>query len=167
MPVLESPSPALLRALLEGFGAFTPAPRLLGDLTPAQAAAKAPSLPHSVAELVAHAHFWQRWILDVAEGSPPRPVPHAAEGWPAVGPGGWEGVRAAFLEGLERAKRLAEDPERLRRPLLEQPHAGWERHSVGSALADLALHNAHHLGQAVAVRQALGLWPPQGGGVTW
>ena len=66
-------------------------------------------------------------------------MPRAAKGWPAAEPGAWEGVR-----GVPGG------------PLLEQPHAGWERHSVGSALADLALHNAHHLGQAVAVRQAWG-----------
>lgn len=163
--LLEPPSPRLLRALLEGFGAFTSPRRLLLDLSPQQATARPAGLPHSPAEVVAHLNFWLEWVLEVIAGEPPRPVPHAAEGWPEVRPEGWEALRDRFLKNLETA--AAFDETVLGQPLLEQEWLGWEKHTVGSALADMAVHQAHHLGQLVTLRQLLGAWPPEGGGLTW
>jgi hypothetical protein len=34
-------------------------------------------------------------------------------------------------------------------------------------LYQLAAHNSYHVGQIVVLRQALGAWPPPGGGDTW
>ena len=39
--------------------------------------------------------------------------------------------------------------------------------TIGELLADFALHTAHHFGQVITVRQALGAWPPAGGSDTW
>lgn len=138
---------------------------ILEGLTPEQATTRPRGLPHSVAELVAHLLFWAEWTLDAADGNPPPEVPHAEDSWPAVRPEEWETLRVRFLATIERASAL--EQARLDRPLLEGEWFGWERHTLGSALADTALHIAHHLGQAVTVRQLLGVWPPPSGGVTW
>ena len=41
------------------------------------------------------------------------------------------------------------------------------REMTRDALVHVAHHNAYHLGQIVSLRQAMGLWPPAGGGWTW
>ncbi|HEU4741728.1 MAG TPA: hypothetical protein VFS50_09065 [Meiothermus sp.] len=97
-------------------------------------------------------------------GPPPRPVPHAAEGWPEINPEEWEALRDPFLKNLETA--AAFDEPVLSGPLLEHGWLGWEKRTVGSALADIAVHQAHHLGQLVTLRQLLGAWPEEGG-LTW
>ena len=93
----------------------------------------------------------------------------AADGWPPVTQ--WEPVRALFLGGIAEAEALTEDAAWLERPLIPAGTSGefftFAEHSVGSALLDIALHNAHHLGQVVTLRQLQGRWPPEGGGVTW
>lgn len=34
-------------------------------------------------------------------------------------------------------------------------------------LIAVAAHNSYHAGQAVVLRQLLGMWPPPSGGLTW
>jgi hypothetical protein len=84
---------------------------------------------------------------------------------------GWEEARDSFLNGLSEAEVLTEDMGRLEQPFIPSTAPGNPYtvgpHSVGWALLNLAVHNAHHLGQIVTVRQFLGAWPPAEGGVTW
>ena len=40
-------------------------------------------------------------------------------------------------------------------------------YTVQQALAHIAVHNAHHLGQVVTLRQLMGQWPPPAGSWTW
>jgi len=48
-------------------------------------------------------------------------------------------------------------------------HPDHERHSstLLAVLWQTLVHNSYHLGQIAMLRQALGAWPPKGGGDTW
>jgi uncharacterized damage-inducible protein DinB len=148
--------------------AYMPPARILDALSPAHAVGRVPGSPHSIVEIVAHLVFWQAWFLDRITG---RPVPMPAGavlGWPAAGEGEWNRLRDEFVNGLHRAVALAETPdERVRRvePAIEFPPLA--EYTVADALTHLAMHNAHHLGQVVTLRQMLGAWPPPEGSWTW
>jgi uncharacterized damage-inducible protein DinB len=94
---------------------------------------------------------------------------HAAEGWPAVPPDGWQALRTRYLQAVEEAKRIAEESgslgERLLPPGVEIP--ALARESRGSCLLQAAVHSGHHLGQIITMRQLMGSWPPPGGTLTW
>jgi uncharacterized damage-inducible protein DinB len=80
-----------------------------------------------------------------------------------AGAADWEPLRARFLEGLERALLL---PTAGRvEPPIEIPFLA--DCTIPEAVAHIAVHNAHHLGQIVILRQAFGTWPPPAGSFTW
>lgn len=150
----------LLPKLFRGGQAFVGVEAALSGLEPQTAARRPGGLPHSVAELVAHVNWWNRWMLDVIEGGQAMPYPkRAADTWPEVGAEDWARVRGEFYELLARIDGHAARPD------LANPVNHDE--TIGELLADFALHTAHHFGQVVTVRQALGAWPPPGGGDTW
>ncbi len=125
----------------------------------AEDAARVPEmLPHSVAQIVAHVAFWQDFLLEEAGGGAPLRPEYAAGGWPAPGP--WEEEQARLLTGQGRLRALARDPAFTATPTREG-------HPWAAMLANFAGHGLYHLGQVVTIRQALGLWPPPGGGDTW
>jgi uncharacterized damage-inducible protein DinB len=112
--------------------------------------------------------FWQQWFLDRCDGvAVPMPAP-AAIGWPKVDDGHWDVVRERFEAGFERALTLADVGARVMLPITPpiefDPMATY---TVGDALTHIALHNAHHLGQVITLRQQLGSWPPPAGSWTW
>src|SRR5690606_20064580 len=152
------PSPEVLQFLLsDGSGGFTPFRRALDGLSGDQAVLKPAGSPHSVADILAHMVFWQERFLAMVDGAAPRPVPHAADGWPEVGADEWPRLVERYLAGLERYKELAADPAALARPLVE----GRER-TVGASVLSYYVHEAHHLGQLILVRRLIGAWPPPG-----
>lgn len=153
------------RELLIETTPFMAPARALEGLSSADAEARPPGSPHSIAETVAHMAFWQRWFGLRARGEGGPMAEHAAEGWPAVSSGEWPSVRDRFLDELERLATLAADGERPVAPPLEFPPLA--RYTVRDALVHVALHNAHHLGQVVLLRQQLGCWPPPSGRYTW
>jgi uncharacterized damage-inducible protein DinB len=75
----------------------------------------------------------------------------------------WVRVHDQFLADLHRAVALPATG-RVDPPLEHPPMAHY---TVDDALTHVAQHNAHHLGQIVVIRQALGLWPPPAGSYTW
>lgn len=157
--VLFGPSPHALERLLDQGDAFVPPARALDALSAELACRRVEGAPHSIAEVVAHLHFWQSFSLALGRGERPTLPEHAAEGWPSVEPDDWETVRQAFLGGLAEAKRVAreEDLARLVGP----------RRTLGYELTVVVMHNAVHLGQVILLRRMLGAWPPPGGGETW
>lgn len=73
-----------------------------------------------------------------------------------------------FLEGLRQAAAMGAKTERLGHrlaPAIEFPPLA--HYTVHDALTHIAVHNAHHLGQVVVLRQMLGRWPPPAGSWTW
>ena len=90
----------------------------------------------------------------------------AALGWPTVEPSAWPQLREQFLTGLEEASGLSTgEVTRPLHPAIEFPPMA--EYTLADALTHLAVHNAHHLGQVVLMRQVLGLWPPPSGSWTW
>ncbi len=157
-----------LQSLLRGAHSFLAPQAALAGLTPAQAHAAPSRSPHSVAEIVAHMAFWQDWFLDRCDGRQVPAPARAAFGWPSVATGSWSAVHERFEQGFTRALRLADDEERTSQPIAPPLEFDFLKgYTTGDALAHLALHNAHHLGQIVVLRQQAGAWPPPAGSWTW
>jgi uncharacterized damage-inducible protein DinB len=142
--------------------------KIIEDLSADNAVRTPRSHMHSVAGLVAHMKFWQRWFLQRCAGEAVPMATRAADGWPDVGKGAWPALRARFERGLLEAAALGDDTASLEQPLQPAiefpPLAGYTRRD---ALVHLAQHNSHHLGQVVSARQFLDLWPPRAGSWTW
>jgi uncharacterized damage-inducible protein DinB len=157
-----------LKSLLRGAHAFLTPTAALEGLSTADAASRPANVPHSIAEIVAHMAFWQEWFLDRCEGKAGLSPASAAVGWPNVDDKEWNAVRERFEAGFKRALTLADDGARLAQliaPPIEMKHLAT--YTVGDALTHVALHNAHHVGQVIALRQLLGSWPPPAGSWTW
>ncbi|WP_425147133.1 DinB family protein [Deinococcus sp.] len=125
-----------------------------------QATRHAPGLPHSVADLAAHVGFWQGYLLAVFRGEDPAWVERAAESWPPATAAGWDELKTGLLRDMDALARSAQDEAFLM-------HLDPEGRYRTVPLTSFAAHGIYHLGQVVCVRQALGLWPPPGGGDTW
>jgi uncharacterized damage-inducible protein DinB len=157
-----------MRELLTDTLAYLPPARALEDLTADAADRRVAGASHSIAEIVAHVDFWQRWFCARCEGVDEPMVTSAADGWPPVRPGSWNAVQERFLAGLARAASLADDESQLNRriaPAIAFPPIA--NYTVRDALVHVATHNAHHLGQVIVLRQMMGLWPPPSGSYTW
>jgi uncharacterized damage-inducible protein DinB len=148
--------------------AYMPPGRALEGLT-TEIAERCPSgAGHSIAEIVAHLSFWQEWFLRRCGSTPDSMPTSATTGWPAVAPGNWPGIHQSFLDGLERAVALGDQPGRLDQkiaPAIEFPPLA--HYTIRDALTHMATHNSHHLGQIITIRQLLGAWPPPSGSYTW
>jgi hypothetical protein len=112
--------------------------------------------------------FWQSWFLARCEGRHEPLVASASLGWPTVDAAGWPAVRDEFLSGLRRAVTLGESDTRRGTAVAPAIEFGpLSSYTVGDALTHVAMHNAHHLGQIITLRQLMGAWPPPGGSFTW
>jgi uncharacterized damage-inducible protein DinB len=114
-------------------------------------------LPHSGWELVEHMRRAQRDILDFC-----LPAAYEEREWPdAYWPptpepptqSAWDEAVAAFVEDRTSLRKLVADPTTDLRAVV--PH-GEEQTFLREVLLVID-HNAHHLGQLVLVRRALGL----------
>ena len=157
-----------MRELLIDTLVHIPPAQALQALAPNDAERRVTGANHSIAEIVAHMDFWQRWFCARCEGREEPMVARAAQGWPEVAAGSWESIEKQFIDGLERAVALGADEARLHAPIspaIEFPPIA--SYTIRDALVHMAHHNAHHLGQIVTLRQIMGLWPPPSGGWTW
>ncbi len=143
--------------------AYIPPSRLLDGLSPEDASRRIPGVSHSIVEIVAHMVFWQAWFVNRCSGIAVPLPSHAAEGWPPTTVADWEPVREQFFAGARRAVLLK--AEGRVDPPIEFPLMA--SYTIADAMTHVAQHNAHHLGQIVTLRQALGVWPPPGGSFTW
>jgi uncharacterized damage-inducible protein DinB len=157
-----------LHSLLRGAHAHLSPAAALEGLSGTDAASRPAGAPHSIAEIVAHMTFWQQWFLDRCDGvGVPSPA-SAALGWPNVDDVVWDKVRERFTMGFKRALALADDTARVSLPIAPPLEVDFlASYTVSDALIHLALHNAHHLGQVITMRQQLGSWPPPAGSWTW
>jgi uncharacterized damage-inducible protein DinB len=156
------------RELLVDTFAYIPPARTIGDLSADEAERRLSDQSHSIAEIVAHMNFWQTWFAKRIDGLDEPMVEHAPAGWPAVAPGGWKDLQSAFVAGVERLAALGAEEERLNAALAPAiafpPLAHF---TTRDALVHVAMHNAHHVGQIIVLRQMMGRWPPPGGGWTF
>jgi uncharacterized damage-inducible protein DinB len=158
----------LLMSLLNQ-GGFHGPDIVLQGLTADQAVAKPHGLPHSIAEIVAHMLYWQDWFNDCAAGGFTDFPEHAEIGWPAVSADGWAALRDRYLASIEEARGIIANSPSLGEGILPAgvPLPFLEKESRGSGLLHAIVHNGHHLGQVVTIRQLLGAWPPPAGPMTW
>jgi uncharacterized damage-inducible protein DinB len=156
------------RELLVSPIAYMPPARILDGISSSQSGARLPGAAHSVIEIVAHMVHWQTWFLQRCAGVATPPAASASLGWPAAQADEWESVREQFLEGLEQAMELEVD-ETARARRIDPPieFAPLANYTIADALTHIAIHNAHHLGQIITLRQMLGAWPPPAGSYTW
>ena len=124
-----------------------------------------PSASHSIAEIVAHMIFWQDWFLGRVKGSGEPAAATASIGWPEVKAGDWPKIHQRFMDGLKEVAALDPASKQAVDPPFEFPPMA--HHTAGDVVSHVALHNSHHLGQVIVLRQCMGMWPPPSGGFTW
>ncbi len=140
-------TPDALSKLFAGGEANVRWERALEGLSAREALMVPDGLPHSVAQVLAHVDYWQAWLLARLRGEPNAWPEHAAQGWPNSTLDTWEADRARFFTNLEALQAATQHPD--------------------DQLLGFAAHGVYHLGQVVLIRQAIGAWPPPGGGDTW
>ena len=112
--------------------------------------------------------YWQSWFLEHCAGVATPPASTASLGWPAATADEWQSICERFFEGLQKAVKIASDesfPGRRIDPPIEFPLLA--NYTVADAITHIAIHNAHHLGQIITLRQIMGAWPPPEGSYTW
>ena len=126
-------------------------------LSPALRGAVPQGFDHSPWQLVEHLRRAQHDILDFCRNPKYVELSFPEDYWPAAGPpsdAAWKKSIAAFRHDRDELKKLAADTTV---DLFARiPHGTGQ-----TFLRELLLvvdHNAYHLGQLVAVRQALGDW---------
>ena len=74
------------------------------------------------------------------------------------------------MQRLEDIKVLCSSESLMNRSFSQGESLGGghdQRTVAETMLYTVALHNAHHYGQIITLRQQMSLWPPEAGGVTW
>lgn len=129
------------------------------DLPPALRGARPPGLPHSSWELVEHIRLAQRDLLDFCTSPDYTEPSWPADYWPAsVAPpseDAWNESIARVRSDRRELQALAERGA----PALDAPVPNGNGQSYLRELLLALDHTAYHVGQLVAVRQALGAWP--------
>lgn len=147
---------------LSGKGAHAASQDIFDGLDWKLAGERPAGAPHSIFQLLNHLVYWQDWVIAWLDGKSPRVPKHASGSWPGeVGPAGkreWERAVKSFRKGLGTLERAVGAGD------LAAQRKGSSRMEMIRAIA---AHNSYHLGQAVVLRQMLGVWPPPSGGVTW
>jgi len=131
----------------------------LKGLTAEQAAAASKNGAHSVREILYHVMYWNERYLQRFNGrEPPEPKNNDAT-FSAGGAGQSEAEWRALVERFDSAmngwkKTIREaDEAALAAPIRKDSAASWH-----SALADMMIHTAYHIGQIVTLRKLQGTW---------
>ena len=150
-----------LVALLGWGDAHVPFEKAVADVPPDRRGTKPHGMPYSLWQLVEHLRITQRDILDFC-----RPVGYVELEWPKdYWPGteappteaAWEESLARFRSELEELRSMARDPAL--DLFATVPNATAQTQTYLRELLLVADHNAYHVGEIVAARRALGLWP--------
>lgn len=134
--------------------------RSLAGIPAEQHGARAPGLEHTLWQLLVHLRLALDDLVDFATN--PDYVHRLSwpqDYWPTrekPAPGEWEANVAAYRAALARLQALARD-EAI--DLLAPVPCGKPTQTYLRTLLLTIDHNAYHLGQIVAVRRALGIWP--------
>jgi uncharacterized damage-inducible protein DinB len=119
-----------------------------------------PGFPHSLWQLVEHLRITQADLLAFCLPGEYRELQWPREYWPesAAPPhdDAWDESVAAYQSDLETLEAIASDPSLDMASVV--PH-GTEQTYARELLLVLD-HTAYHIGQIVALRQVLGIWPP-------
>ncbi len=113
---------------------------------------------HSCWHILYHTVFWQDLMLEALRRKQEVKWPENNEqSWAveiSANEKDWKDLVKRFKSGLDEALKMAEDIE-------SQEHLpAWPKVPAFQALMVFGQHNAYHVGEIVATRQALGFWPP-------
>ncbi len=144
-----------LVALLRGGQAHV-GPVALDGVPPGRVHERARGWTHSLYDLLWHLRMAQADILEFATSADYQDKDWPAAYWPErdAAAGDWDRQRAAFLADLDALADLARTAD------LTAELAWAPGYTPLRQILVAADHNAHHLGQVVALRRHLGLWPP-------
>ena len=160
----------LQRLLLQN-AAFTPPLRIVSTIPENIRTQRISTAPHSMAEELWHIVFWQDHFLRWARQEDLAYPEHSESGWrrlDSLTDQQWQQLVAEFETGLTAAAGIAGETRLTERySTLEEPGSGTGPLTLLELIANLAVHNAYHLGRIVQLRQLSGNWPPPGGGDTW
>jgi uncharacterized damage-inducible protein DinB len=125
----------------------------------AQMAAEHPAnSEHSCWQILGHIVFWQDLMLEALRKKQKVAWPKNNEpSWATEvtkKDKDWLKLVERFKSGLDEALEMSEDIES------QEPLPAWPKVPAYQALMVFGQHNAYHMGQIVATRQALGYWPP-------
>ena len=123
--------------------------------------ARAAGFEHSLWQLVEHLRLAQEDILDFTINSAYKhTMAWPDDYWPKEpappGPQAWTDSLAAFARSCDAMKRVARDVGEL----TARVPTGKGHQTYLRAILLSADHSAYHVGQIVALRRALGIWPP-------
>jgi uncharacterized damage-inducible protein DinB len=149
-----------LARLLDWEDAHVSFDRAVDGVAPAQRGARAAGFEHSPWQLVEHIRIAQEDILDFCVNAAyQQTLTWPDEYWPrdAAPPSerAWTDSIASYARTRQELKQLARDTP----DLTATVPTGKGRQTYLRAILLTADHTAYHVGQLVAVRRALGIWP--------
>jgi uncharacterized damage-inducible protein DinB len=162
-----------LTELLYGKGAHADPIACVEDISTELAARRVAGFPHSIGQLVFHMNYWMNYELRRIRGERPKYPDHAAESFPAspspADAQEWERLKRDFAWFLAEFSELGKSSAQQMQREIESAHEGDKKlaGTLEAVLWQMVAHNSYHVGQIAMVRQALGVWPPRGGGDTW
>ena len=148
-----------LVALLGWGDAHVPFEKAVAGIPADRRGRKPEGMPYSPWQLLEHLRITQRDILDFCRPTGYVELEWPGEYWPeSVEPpseGAWESSVSAFLADVAELRGMAGDPA-------VDLFAVVPNGTTQTYLRELLLvadHNAYHVGEIVAARRALGIWP--------
>lgn len=130
------------------------------EIPPDLRGAEPPEVPYSLWRLLEHIRLAQHDILEFCRNPAYEEPVWPDDYWPAAtGPPSteaWDASITAFRRDREELKRLAADASI--DLFASTPHGTGQTYLRELLL--VADHTAYHVGQAVVIRRALGIWPP-------
>jgi hypothetical protein len=113
---------------------------------------------HSCWHILHHIVFWQDLMLEALRGNEKVDWPKNNEpSWSVVitkDEKDWKDLVDRFKAGYEEGYKMTEEVESM------EALPSWPKVPAFRALMVFGQHNAYHIGEIVATRQALGYWPP-------
>jgi len=169
-PLLDFMSQMALTELLRGKGAHADPIACVEDISADLASRQVAGFPHSIGQILFHINYWMNYELRRIRGEKPKYPEHSAESFPAsstLDVAEWDQLRRDFAWFLGEYDQLAQSsPAQLAREV-DSDREVKNANTVAAVLWQMVAHNSYHMGQIVMLRQALGAWPPRGGGDSW
>jgi uncharacterized damage-inducible protein DinB len=150
---------AQLQRMLDWHDAHVDFDSAVGGVPANRRGAQPGGLPFSPWQLLEHLRITQHDILDFCRNPSYAEMKWPDDYWPATAAppsaSAWDDGIAAFRRDRDALKQLAADPKLDLFATI--PHGSGQTYLRELLL--VADHNAYHVGQLVAVRRLLGIWP--------